>query len=48
MVTDYQKIRNTIEEYLLIQLRGGRDNQFIIYPFGEYGMLTKKILNESF
>ncbi len=23
MVTDYQKIRNTIEEYLLIQLRGG-------------------------
>lgn len=48
MVTDYQKIRNTIEEYLLIQLRGGeRDNQFIIYPFGEYGMLTKKILNES-
>ena len=25
MVTDYQKIRNTIEEYLLIQLRGGKE-----------------------
>lgn len=25
MVTDYQKIRNTIEEYLLIQLRGGEE-----------------------
>ncbi len=26
----------------------GGVKQYIIYPFGEYGALTKKILNESF
>lgn len=45
MITDYQKIRNAIEKHL--SERTGI-SQFIIYPFGEYGMLTKKILNESF
>lgn len=45
MMTDYQKIRNTIEKYLS-EHRGGC--KFIIYPFGEYGMLTKRILNEAF
>lgn len=44
MLTDYQKIRNAIETHLLM----GGGNCFIIYPFGEYGMLTKKILNISF
>lgn len=43
-MTDYQKIRNAIENCL--QDRGGKT--FVIYPFGEYGMLTKKILNECF
>lgn len=43
METDYQKIRNTIEE----ALKSGKRN-FIIYPYGEYGMLTKTILNHSF
>jgi acetyltransferase-like isoleucine patch superfamily enzyme len=27
---------------------GGANKNIIIYPFGEYGILTKKILNESF
>lgn len=44
MVTDYQKIRNAIESQLSMR----KDIQFIIYPYGEYGMLTKRILNESF
>ncbi len=43
-MTDYQKIRNAIEATFV---RGGV-KQYIIYPFGEYGALTKKILNESF
>lgn len=43
MNTDYQKIRIAIEQTLV---RGGKN--FIIYPFGEYGTITKKILNESF
>lgn len=47
-MTDYQKIRYAIEKYLTeSQERGGLE-RFIIYPFGEYGMLTKKILNECF
>ncbi len=49
-MTDYQRIRNAIERYLSEEyekvLGGGK--RFIIYPFGEYGMLTKKILNECF
>lgn len=43
METDYQKIRNGIEGALAIGKR-----KFIIYPFGEYGDLTKHILNETF
>ena len=37
MMTDYQKIRNAIEDSLKV----GKKN-FIIYPYGEYGVLTKK------
>jgi len=37
MVTDYQKIRNAIED----ALNQGKTN-FIIYPYGEYGALTKQ------
>ena len=40
MITDYQKIRDGIEN----AIQAGKRN-FIIYPFGEYGMLTKQILN---
>lgn len=43
METDYQKIRNAIEKVIKM----GKRN-FIIYPYGEYGMLTKTILNHSF
>ena len=43
MVTDYQKIKSAIENALV----EGKKN-FIIYPFGEYGTLTKQILNDSF
>lgn len=43
MVTDYQKIKNVIEKALD---EGKRD--FIIYPYGEYGVMTKQILNNSF
>lgn len=43
-MTDYQKIRKALEEYLL----GGGNKEFLIYPFGEYGMMAKKILNECF
>lgn len=43
MLTDYQKIRNAIEQ----ALKAGKSN-FIIYPYGEYGALTKQILNDSF
>ena len=43
MLTDYQKIRIAIER----ALDAGRSN-FIVYPYGEYGALTKQILNDSF
>ncbi len=43
METDYQKIRNAIAKALEMGKR-----RFIIYPYGEYGMLTKTILNHSF
>lgn len=43
MITDYQKIRSSIEK----ALKSGRRN-FIIYPFGEYGGVCKKILNDCF
>lgn len=43
-MTDYQKIRKAIEEYL----SGGGDKGFLIYPFGEYGIMAKRILNECF
>lgn len=43
MFTDYQKIRNAIEQALNL-----RKSNFIIYPYGEYGALTKQILNDSF
>lgn len=42
-MTDHQKIRDVIEKALL---RGRY--QFIICPFGDYGMLVKRILNEGF
>jgi len=42
-VTDYQRIKNAIESTLNTFKRS-----FIIYPYGEYGMLTKQILNDSF
>lgn len=43
MYTDYQKIRSAIEQ----ALNAGKSN-FIIYPYGEYGAMTKQILNDSF
>lgn len=43
MYTDYQRIRNAVEQALL----AGKRN-FIIYPYGEYGVITKQILNDSF
>lgn len=43
MYTDYQKIRSVIER----ALNAGKSN-FIIYPYGEYGAMTKQILNDSF
>ena len=43
MITDYQKIRDGVEN----AIQAGKRN-FIIYPFGEYGMLTKQILNGSY
>lgn len=39
----YQVIRNVIEK----ALRSGKSN-FVIYPFGENGVLTKQILNIAF
>ncbi len=42
-MTVYQRIRNAIEE----SLKQGKRN-FIIYPFGENGILTKQILNNAF
>ena len=39
----YKKICEVIESNIL----AGRD-KFIIYPFGELGMLTKNILNERY
>ena len=42
-MTDYQRIKNAIESTLNTFKRS-----FIIYPYGEYGMLTKQILNDSF
>lgn len=44
-MTDYQRIRHAIERYLS---ENTGDKKLIIYPFGEYGMLVKKILNECF
>lgn len=43
MITDYQKIRNAIENAL-----NTFKKNFIIYPYGEYGMMTKYILNDVF
>ena len=43
MITDYQIIRNRIEEAIEA---GGRN--FILYPYGEYGAMAKQILNECF
>lgn len=43
MITDYQKIRNTIENALNLCKK-----DFIIYPYGEYGMMTKHILNDVY
>lgn len=43
MTTPYQKIRNAIEESLQLDKK-----KFIIYPYGEFGVLTKQILNDCF
>lgn len=43
MISNFHKIRNAIEEALNL----GKRN-FIIYPYGENGVLTKQILNDSF
>lgn len=43
MFTDYQRICSAIRQALDL----GRNN-FIIYPYGEYGVMTKQILNDSF
>lgn len=43
MYTAYQQIRNAIEN----ALNQGKSH-FIIYPYGEYGVITKQILNDSF
>lgn len=43
MVTDYQKIKNAVEKAL-----GEGKRDFIIYPYGEYGVMAKQILNDSF
>lgn len=43
MTSNFHKIRNAIEEALNL----GKRN-FIIYPYGENGVLTKQILNDSF
>ena len=43
MMTDYQKIRDAIEQSL-----NQKKSSFIIYPYGEYGVLAKRILNDSF
>jgi acetyltransferase-like isoleucine patch superfamily enzyme len=43
MMTDYQKIRDAIERSL-----NSEKSNFIIYPYGEYGVLAKRILNDSF
>lgn len=43
MIMRYQKIREAIEKALKL----GKKN-FIIYPFGNNGTLTKQVLNESF
>ena len=43
IMTRYQTIRNGIEQALKL----GKRN-FIIYPFGENGLLTKEILNKCF
>lgn len=43
MQTAYQKIRNAIEN----ALNQGK-SRFIIYPYGEYGVIVKQILNDSF
>lgn len=42
-MTDYQKIRDAIERSL-----NSEKSNFIIYPYGEYGVLAKRILNDSF
>lgn len=41
LITRYQKIKSKIESVI----RSGNRNNFLIYPFGEYGVLTKQILN---
>lgn len=43
MISNFHKIRNAIEKALNL----GKRN-FIIYPYGENGALTKQILNDSF
>lgn len=43
MKTDYQRIRTAIE----LAINSNKHN-FIIYPYGEYGVVAKQILNDSF
>ncbi|MCM1047762.1 MAG: class I SAM-dependent methyltransferase [Clostridiales bacterium] len=43
MKTDYQKIRSAIEQAIKLN-----KHNFIVYPYGEYGVIAKQILNDSF
>lgn len=43
-MTEFQMIRKAIEQ----NLQSGEERLFAIYPFGEFGIKTKQILNECF
>lgn len=43
MKTDYQRIRSAIEQAVSLN-----KHNFIVYPYGEYGVIAKQILNDSF
>lgn len=45
--TDFQKISSQIR-MTLDEMSGGGGQRFAIYPFGELGMLAKRILKEQF
>lgn len=45
-MTPYKEIRNAIEGVL--HKEGKEENKFVIYPYGEMGIITKNILNDCF